>query len=267
MIIKMEVLLEKMVVSMDKTARNTESKSSFYILLSEKSSRIRTRFNPLIQLDRNKKYEMALVNLETYYSFPNIDTSNNNLRYSPDNGVTWFNLEIPEGCYEITDMNKYVQRVMKDAMHYDITNDDYAISLEPNNNTLKAVLNIAANYVVDFTTANSIRTVLGFNSRQYTAGYNESENLINIISISSLRVTSDIIGASYSNGTTGNVIYSFFPNVGPGYKIIEVPVNLVYLPVTLSTISQMETKLTDQNGKLVNLRGEELSIRFHIREA
>src|SRR6218665_39626 len=267
MIIKMEVLLEKMVVSMDNTARNTESKSSFYILLSEKSSQIRTRFNPLIQLDRNKKYEMALVNLETYYSFPNIDTSNNNLRSSPDNGMTWFNLEIPERCYEITDMNKYLQRVMKDAMHYDITNDDYAISLEPKNNTLKAVLNIAANYVANFTTVNSIRIVFVFNSRKYTAGYNESENLIDIIGISSLRVTSDIIGASYSNGTTGNEIYSSFPNVGPGYKIIEVPVNLVYLPITLSTISQMETKLTDQNGKLVNLRGEELSIRFHIREA
>ena len=114
--------------------------------------------------------------------------------------------------------------------------------------------------------ANSIRTVLGFNRWVYSEGYNESENLVNIMSISSLRVTTDIIGASHSNGTTGNVIYSFFPNVGPGYKIIEVPANLVYLPVTLYTISSMETKLTDQNGKLVNLRGEELSIRFHIRE-
>lgn len=256
----MEGLLEQI-------ARNTESKSSFYVLLSEKSARIRTRFNPLIQLDKNKKYEMALVNLETYYSFPNIDTSNNNLRYSPNNGVFWFDIDIPEGCYEITDINKHIQRVMKDAMHYDVTNDDYAIKLEPNNNTLKAVLNIAEGFVVDFTTANSIRTVLGFNSRLYASGYNESENLIDIISISSLRVTSDIIGASYSNGTTGNVIYSFFPNVGPGYKIIEVPVNLVYLPLTLSTISLMDTALTDQNGKLVNLRGEELSIRFHIREA
>src|SRR6218665_2263545 len=34
----------------------------------------------------------------------------------------------------------------------------------------------------------------------------------------------------------------------------------------LFTISAMETKLTDQNGKLLNLRGEELSIRFQIRE-
>jgi|SRR6218665_1930775 len=97
-------------ISKDKTARNTESKSSFYILFCEKSSRIRTRFNPLIQLDRNKKYEMALANLETYHSFQNIDASNNNLKYSPDNGVTWFNLEVPEGCYEIANINKYVQR-------------------------------------------------------------------------------------------------------------------------------------------------------------
>ena len=101
----------------------------------------------------------------------------------------------------------------------------------------------------------------------YAAGYNESENIVNIIGVNSLRITSDIIGSSYANGSTDNIIYSFFPSVGPGYKIIEVPVNLVYLPITMSTISSMETKLVDQNGKLMNLRGEELSIRFHIREA
>ena len=108
---------------------------------------------------------------------------------------------------------------------------------------------------------------MGFNAQIYSAGYNESENIVNIISVNSLRVTSDIIGASYSNGTTENIIFSFFPSVGPGFKIIEVPVNLVYLPITVNTISSMETRLVDQNGKLINLRGEELSIRFHIREA
>lgn len=81
-----------------------------------------------------------------------------------------------------------------------------------------------------------------------------------------MRVTNSIIGASYSNGETENIIYSFFPSVGPGYKIIEAPVNLIYLPITMDKISEMETKLTDQNGKQINLRGEELSIRFHIKE-
>jgi hypothetical protein len=262
-----KILLEKIASNTEKIACNTRAKTSFYMLLSQKSTHIRTRFNPSIQLDKDKKYEMALVNLETYYSFPNIDATNNNFRYSPDAGKTWFNIHIPEGSYEIEDINDYVRRTMKENRHYDAANEKYDIKIEPNNNTLKCVMNITRNFKVDFTVANSIRKVLGFNSRVYTAGYHESENIVNIINVNSLRVTSDIIGASYSNGEHENTIYSFFPNVGPGYKIIETPVNLVYLPITLNTISQMETRLTDQDGKLLNLRGEELSIRFHIREA
>src|ERR1043165_4670621 len=81
--LKMESTLEKIATTMEKVERNTDPKSSFYILVSKKSSKIRTRYNPLIELDKNKKYEMALVNLESYYSFPNLDSTNNNFRYSP----------------------------------------------------------------------------------------------------------------------------------------------------------------------------------------
>ena len=51
---------------LEKIAKNTEPKSSFFILMSDRSTHIKTRFNPLIHLDNTKKYEMALVNLETY---------------------------------------------------------------------------------------------------------------------------------------------------------------------------------------------------------
>ena len=259
-------ILERIAVNTEKTARNTDHNSSLLILLSETSTNIRTKFSPSIDLDKNKKYGMALVSLETYYSFPNVDTTNNSFKYSSDDGKTWRQINIPIGSYELVDINAYIQRIMKENNHFDGANGKYNITLEPNNNTLKTVLKITGKYRVDFTTSNSIRRVLGFNSRVYVAGYHESENIVNIINVNSLRVTSSIIGASYTNGETENVIYSFFPNVGPGYKIIEVPVNLIYLPITLDKISEMETKLTDQNGQLINLRGEELSIRFHIKE-
>ena len=110
----MESTLEKIAATMEKVERNTDPKSSFYILVNEKSSKIRTRYNPLIELDRNKKYEIALVNLESYYSFPNIDSSNNNFIYSPDDAGTWFEINIPEGCYECADINEYIQRIMKE---------------------------------------------------------------------------------------------------------------------------------------------------------
>lgn len=248
-------------------ARNTGPKESQYILASDRSTRIRTEFNPVLQLDRSKHYEMALVSLESYYSFPNIDITNDNFRYSPNNGVSWVDINIPEGAYEVKAINEYVQRTMKNNGHYDTSNNSPTITISANSSTLKAVLDIKAPYQVDFTTANSIRTVLGFNSQIYSTGYIESQNIVNILSVSSLRVMCDIIGASYTNGGRENVIYSFFPNVPPGYKIVHTPINLIYLPITLSTIPTMTVKLVDQNGKQINLRGEELSIRFHIREA
>ena len=76
----------------------------------------------------------------------------------------------------------------------------------------------------------------------------------------------DVVGGSSVNGKTQNTIYSFFPNVSPGYKIVENPRNLVYLPVILDKINKIETVVTDQNGKQLNLRGENVTIRYHLRE-
>ena len=56
---------------------NTEPKRSFSSVLSENKTRFKTWFETPIQLDKNKEYEITLINLETCYSFPNIDNSNN----------------------------------------------------------------------------------------------------------------------------------------------------------------------------------------------
>ena len=87
----MEVDLLKQIV------KNTEQKTSFQIIVSNSESRFKTRFNPTFQLDRDKEYEIALVNLETYYLFPNIDESNNVFVYYPNNGNSWVKIKIPEG--------------------------------------------------------------------------------------------------------------------------------------------------------------------------
>ena len=194
------------VALLERIAKNIEPKTSFFILMSDRSTHIRTRFNPPIQLDKTKKYEMALVNLDTYYSFPNIDSSNNNFKYSPDNGESWFTIAIPEGSYEITGINHFIQRMLKQNGHFDAVNDTYCVTLAANSNTLKCILEIAPNYKVDLTMENSIRTVLGFNRLIYSTGYNESENIVNILNISSLNVTSDIIASSFTNGATKNII-------------------------------------------------------------
>ena len=247
-------------------AKNTEPKKSLQIIVSSNKTRFNTRFNPPIQLDKDKSYEIALVNLETYYSFPNINSTNNYFTYTPDQGLSWEDIYIPEGSYDITDMNEYIQNKMRERGHYDTVNDEHYITISANSNTLKSILHLETNYQVDFRQNNSISSVLGFNNDIYTLSFNESENVVNILSINSILVNIDIVSGSYVNGSTQPTIYSFFPNVSPGYKIMETPINLVYLPIMLDTIYSLESSLTDQNDKQLNLRGEQLTMRFHIRE-
>ena len=252
---------------LERIANNTDHKTSFQIILSSDKTNFNTRFNPKLELDEKKKYEIALVNLETYYSFPNIDETNNTFVYSPDNGNSWEKIKIPEGSYEIDDINDAIQHEMKKRTHYDEINEDYYINISANSNTLKSVLILGKDYQVDFNHQNSLAKVLGFTGAKYTEGFHESENVVDILRINSILVNIDIISGSYVNGTTKSTIYSFFPDVSPGYKIIESPVNLVYLPITLNTIDSLNVMITDQDDHLLNLRNEKLTIRFHIREA
>ena len=252
--------------------KNTSSKLSNSIVLSGNTSNFTIGFSPSISLSQDRNYEVALIRLETYYSFPNINETNNLFKYSPNSGTTWNTIAIPTGCYEISAINAYIQRAMKDAGYYDATNSIYYITISTNFNSLKIELSLAPNYKVDFTISNSLRTVLGFNSQIYSAnGVSqgnsfESENIVNILSVNEILVHADIIGGSYVNGSSKSVLYSFFPGVGPGYKIIEVPKNLVYLPVTRERIDSINIRLTDQDDKELDLRGETLTIRLHLRE-
>ena len=95
------------------------------------------------------------------------------------------------------------------------------IEISANTNTLKSEMFLKNNYEVDFTKDKSINSLLGFHSNLYTSGFHESANMVNILTINSILVNTDIISGSYVNGSTQPTIYSFFPEVYPGYKIFE----------------------------------------------
>lgn len=236
-------------------AENSQKHASYNIVVSGNSSSIVTTYNPPLDLDRTRQHEIALISLETYYSFPNIDTTNNRVRYSRDNGFSWKEITIPIGCYEINAINEELRKAIPDD----------GMTIRANIYTLKCVMVVKKNFIVDFSQGNSLRSVLGFNARQYAAGRHTSENVVNILNVNSILVNLDIIGSSRVNGVEAPVIYNFFPNVAPGEKIVSVPKNIIYLPLTLHTISRMTCWVTDQHHKLLDLRGEELTIRFHIR--
>ena len=141
------------------------------------------------------------------------------------------------------------------------------ITILPNVNTLQCILTVVgAKCKVSFDVPNSLVSVLGFKRSIYGVGRHASENLVNIMSVNSILVHCNIIYSSYMRGTQAPVAYNFFPNAAPGQKILDSPHNLIYLSVTVDVISNLSVWLTDQHGKLLDLRGEEKTIRFHLRE-
>ena len=102
----MEELLKQII-------NNTEPKRSFSIVVSDNKTRFKIWFKPPFQLDKKKDYEIALINLETYYSFPNIDNSNNCFTYTPGANALWYNIILLEDSYHVEDINEFTQREMR----------------------------------------------------------------------------------------------------------------------------------------------------------
>jgi len=232
--------------------RLSKPKQALHFVVHSRETQTVTTFSPAIEFDGN--FEIALLNLETYYSFPNIDSSNNTLRIY--NGTAWTTIQIPEGSYELENINDYVQK--------QLGNEN--VSLLPNTNTLKAVIVVGDGHRVDLSAANSLASVLGFERRIFEAGTFESTGLVNIMNVSSIKVICSGIANSFSNGVRDNVIYSFFPDADVGAKIVERPFQPTYLPVACKRMEDFYVSLVDQNDKPLNLRGEEWSARFHIKE-
>ena len=118
---------------------------------------------------------------------------------------------------------------MRKNGHYDKANDKDNIEISANTNTLKSEIFFKNNYEVHFRQDKSINSLPRFHSKLCTSGFHEPENMVNILTINSILVNIDIISGSCVNGFIQTTIYSFFPDLSPGYKIIEIPDNLPYL--------------------------------------
>ena len=156
----------KMEEKLQKLVEHAEPKPKSLICVSGNSSKLKILSIPPLEFPSSYRYEMALKSLETYYSFPNIDTSNNHVKISLDEEKTWLDVYIPVGCYEIKAINNELQRFIMQK-----TGDKKAgkrILLSPNSNTLRCVLQVLdAKCQVDFNVDDSLCAVLGFDKKEY----------------------------------------------------------------------------------------------------
>lgn len=223
---------------------------SLTLTISGNSSILEAQYFPPIELSPDRNYALGLVELLTFNSIPNIDVGNNKFYVSGEVIV------IPTGSYEIEDIDNYMKHIL--------INKNILIDIKPNNNTLRS--EIRCNHDIDFTPADSIGRLLGFTQRILVANKtHESDLPVAILKVNALRVECSLTTGAYINEQKVHTIHEFFPFVPPGYKIIEVPSHVIYLPILNRIIDNIQLRIVDQDGNLVNFRGEVITIRLHIK--
>ena len=255
----MEGLLENI-------SRNSNPKENFYIVTRGNKSKLKTQFSTPLD---GKGYEIALVGLSTYYSFPNIDETNNQIIIDGADAKVYA-LELPTGCYELSEINDRIHSLM----HWE-KEGEVVVDVKQDPVTLRSLLYIKKKgWAVEFMGDKRLSKILGFTKGMYQYQVDEkgrviphtSEDIVNILSVNSILIHCDVISGSMVDGIMQPVIFHCSPNVAPGNKIVSEPVNPIYLPVSKDVINELNIWVTDQDSKLLELQEEKIVITFHMRQ-
>ncbi len=241
----------------------TNNGSSFEILLAD----------PIIMPDNLSNCSVQVDEATVWWTIPNISAAlGNNLVYVSYSGAP-HTLTIPDGLYSITDLSSAIDREFLAA-----TGVAGVISLAPDNATQKVTIAISPGGVatqIDFTQANTIRDIIGFNSQLVPPAptavtYSQlGDNVAAFNSIEFFLLHSDIVGQGIRvNEVFTQTIAQILIDVPPGSQIVSReynPPKSDALGLQGTTIDRIRFWLTDQNNNLVDTHGEHFSCRIVIK--
>lgn len=279
--------------------------SSFTLTLNGNSSELSANYYPPIELDRDAEYVCGLVDFQTYMSVPNIGEGNNKFCYTaaflcelqandtlaPSSLIRHAKLvdiqigeedivsavverpgenpivrvlyriclKIPTGSYELDDLARYLNSALEESAN------GGRIILTYNKNTLKCTMRSTEDILFD-SKHSTIGTLLGFADGIYEGNQTHTSNfVIKITPINVIRLETNITTGAYSNDKLVRTLHEFYPLADVGYKIVEVPKNVIYLPVAVRSIHNFVVRIVDQECNLIDFRGENITLRVHIK--
>lgn len=239
---------------------------SYIFTLTSTSHILNIDFVNPIQLDPEVQYGLALIGFHSYNSIPNIDSNCNTFNYrNIANRIGY--IEIPEGAYEISDIEKYLRkRIIQDSIEDELA-EGKILSIKPNHNTLKCEI-YSETLAIDFSTPSSVGKLLGFSAKLLETGtLYESDLPVDIVKVKTLHIDCNITTGAFYKDRPTHTIYEFALDSNPGYAIDETPRHIIYLPVVnRNQISNISLQILDQNFEPVNFRGEEIIIRLELKK-
>lgn len=207
-------------------------------------------------------FEVALINGNFWYSWFNISASqgNNTVRWSKNSGSTYTTIIIPDGSYQLTDINTYIQTSITAN-----GGTGASIAITPNFTILQCVVTLASGYYLDLSVS-SLNILLGFPSAIVTTTQSGG-NLVDITNgVNSVIINSDLVSGSFINGQTSSALYQFVPTSPPGSNLSIQPYYPIYLPLADQTqIQRVRLFITDQQNRTLNLNKQPVTVLLHVR--
>lgn len=247
-----------------------------------------SEFYPELEFDSKSSYSCALLEFTAYHSIPNVTDSNNRLYFALDsnkdkskielietlitgsdvsknvykslhktNNDNCYCIQIPTGTYELEELISYLIAKTKKI--------GISLQLSFNESTLTCKVKCPVKLLLDW--SDSIHRLLGFSDIQLAPNTEHvSDQVIKISTLNTISIECDIVSGSYTNGIRGHSLYEFAPAVKAGYKIIEIPKHIIYLPVNRRVIPSIQVRIVDQDGRPIDFRGEKITCRIHIKK-
>jgi len=185
------------------------------------SSNFNINLSPSIDLE-GLQYQATLRRLDMSWSYNNISAANGNNTFKYFNGVIDQTITIPDGTFNHKDLISEIHDQMAALGDVTIISgvNVYSLDIVMDENTGYSSLILSNSYEVDFTVANSLRSIFGFNSAVYVIS-TLAPNKANInAGVNQVLVHLNICaGSSWVNNSSSDVIYSFGVDYDPNDEI------------------------------------------------
>jgi hypothetical protein len=241
---------------------------------SADGSKTTIKLNEPLKLPENASNIMLEVQSATvWWTILNIEQGVNDVfnisTLNTSDVLTNYNLVIPPGLYDLTNLQSAIIRGLENAGA-----KDGGISFVPDSATNKVIIKLNyLNSFVDFTVPKSFREILGFNSQVITATTAPKsftgDNIAGFNTVNFFYLLSSLVdqGIQVNDVANAGVISRVLIDVPPGSQIVSQPFNPPKSKVRddiYNGIQELTVQLVNDRLQPVNTNGEYFSLRILI---
>lgn len=218
-----------------------------YILLNIDKPVSHYNFHPNSPLILGENPKIGVKNYFIWHTYPNISPNYDNNIFSYTKSGVWETVNIPEGMYDIDELNKLLLNLDIDA------------SFNINIATFKCYLALGTGVKIDLSVGN-LHKILGLEKKIYTIS-EEGKEIINITrGVDRILIRCNLVSRPYQKEYS-DVLLDILPIGTPGGSIYENIDEVEYHSCKNTVIRQIEIRITDEKGKPVKF-SEHISLKL-----